>query len=131
MMVVDTSALLAILEAEPDATVYAQAIADADPPLISAASLVEAGIVMLNRHGSAGLTQVNRLVQEAGFQVESVTPQQAREALAAYASYGKGRKRKSGWNYGDCFSYALAKVTRLPLLFKGEDFRVTDLTSAR
>lgn len=130
MMVVDTSALLAILEVEPDAGIYARAIAEADPPLISAASLLEAGIVILNRRGPKALKNVDRLIQEAGFQVESVTAQQARLALDAYAVYGKGRKSKAGLNYGDCFSYALAKVTGLPLLFKGKDFSETDLPSA-
>ena len=130
MMVVDTSALLSILEEEPDAAIYARAIAEADPPLISAASLSEAGIVILNRRGPKALKNVDRLIQEAGFQVESVTVQQARLALDAYAAYGKGRKSKAGLNYGDCFSYALAKVTGLPLLFKGKDFSETDLPSA-
>lgn len=130
MMVVDTSALLAILEEEPDAAVYAKAIAEADPPLISPASLVEVGIVMLNRHGSRALRKVNRLIQEAGFQVESVTAEHAQQAVEAYASYGKGQKSKAGLNYGDCFSYALAKVTGLPLLFKGKDFSETDVLSA-
>ena len=130
MIVVDTSALLAILEEEQDAVVYAKAIAEADPPLISAAAVVEAGIVMLNRHGPKVLRKVNLLIQEAGFQVESVTAQQAQQALEAYASYGKGQKSKSGLNYGDSFSYALAKVTGLPLLFKGNDFSETDIPSA-
>jgi len=130
MIVVDTSAVLAILEHEPDAGVYAKAIAEADPPLISAASVVEAGIVMLNRHGSKALRRVNQLVEEARFQVESVTAQQMHEALQAYAAYGKGQKSKAGLNYGDCFSYALAKVTGLPLLFKGKDFSATDIPSA-
>jgi ribonuclease VapC len=130
MIVVDTSALLAILEEEEDAAVYAKAIAEADPPLISAASVIEVGIVTLNRHGSRGLERVNRLILEAGFQVESVTPQHAHQALEAYAAYGKGQKKKAGLNYGDCFSYALAKVTGLPLLFKGRDFSETDIPSA-
>jgi len=130
MIVVDTSALLAILEEEQDAALYAKAIADADPPLISAASLVEVGIVMLNRHGPRALTRVNRLMQEAGFQVESVTAQQAHQGLEAYARYGKGQKSKAGLNYGDCFSYALAKITGVPLLFKGRNFSETDITPA-
>jgi ribonuclease VapC len=130
MMVVDTSALLSILQDERDAPVHARAIAEADPPLISAASLVEAGIVMLNRHGPRGLGKVYRLIEEAGFRVESVTAQHARQAVEAYAAYGKGRKSKAQLNYGDCFSYALAKATGLPLLFKGSDFRETDLASA-
>ena len=130
MIVVDTSAVLAILEQEPDAGVYARAIAEADPPLISAASVLEAGIVMLNRHGPKALRRVNQLVDEAGFQVESVTAEQVHEPLKAYAAYGKGQNSKAGLNYGDCFSYALAKVTGLPLLFKGEDSSETDLPSA-
>jgi ribonuclease VapC len=129
MIVVDTSALLAILEDQQDAAVYAKAVAEADPPLISAASLVEVGIVMLRRHGSRALGRVNRLIQEAGFRVESVTAQHVEQALEAYAAYGKGQKRKPGLNYGDCFSYALAKVTGVPLLFKGRDFSETDVPS--
>ncbi|MGD1104859.1 MAG: type II toxin-antitoxin system VapC family toxin [Terriglobia bacterium] len=129
MIVVDTSALLAILEDQQDAAVYAKAVAEADPPLISAASLVEVGIVMLRRHGSRALGRVNRLIQEAGFRVESVTAQHVEQALEAYAAYGKGQKSKPGLNYGDCFSYALAKVTGVPLLFKGRDFSETDVPS--
>ena len=130
MIVVDTSALLAILEEEQDAALYAKAIAEADPPLISAASLVEVGIVMLNRHGTRALRRVNRLIKEAGFEVESVTAQHAHQGLEAYSRYGKGQKSKAGLNYGDCFSYALAKVTGAPLLFKGRDFSETDIPSA-
>jgi|ERR1035437_3050093 ribonuclease VapC len=129
MIVVDTSATLAILEAEDDAAIYARAIAEADPPLISAASVVEVGIVMLRRHGSKALGKVNRLIQAAGFRVESVTERHANQALEAYAVYGKGQKSKAGLNYGDCFSYALAKVTDVPLLFKGRDFSETDIPS--
>jgi len=130
MMVVNTSALLSILEEEQDAAVYAKAIAEADPPLISAASVVEGGIVILNRHGSRALQKVNGLIQEAGFQVESVTAQHAHRALEAYARYGKGQRSKAGLNYGHRFSYALAKATGLPLLFKGRDFSETDISSA-
>jgi ribonuclease VapC len=130
MIVVDTSALIAILGVEEDAWRYAEAMAEADGLLISAASLVEAGIVMLNRHGPKGLRKVNALIQEAGIQVESVTAEQARLALEAYASYGKARKSRAGLNYGDCFSYALAKATGLDLLFKGDDFARTDIRPA-
>jgi ribonuclease VapC len=129
MIVVDTSAVLAILEAEDDAATYATAIAEADPPLISAASVVEVGIVMLRRHGPRALGKATRLIQQAGFRVESVTAQHAQQALEAYATYGKGQKSKAGLNYGDCFSYALAKITDAPLLFKGRDFRETDIPS--
>lgn len=115
MIAVDSSALLAILEEEEDAAIYAKAIAEADTPLISAASVVEVGIVMLNRHGHLALGRVNKLIQEGDFQVESVTAQHVYRALEAYAAYGKGQKRKAGLNYGDCFSYALAKVTGVRL----------------
>ena len=126
MIVVDTSAVIAILDEEPDASTYAEAIADADPPLISAASVVEAGIVMFNRHGPKAAQKVDRLIEESGLQVESVTAQHARLAREAYAKYGKGQKA-AGLNFGDCFAYALAKATGLPLLFKGRDFSRTDI----
>ena len=126
MIVVDTSALIAILDKEPDANLYAEAIAEADPPLISAATLVELNIVMLNRHGIKAAQIVDRLIQEGGFQVESFTIQHAELARDAYARYGKGQQ-PAGLNYGDCFSYALAKATGVPLLFKGQDFSKTDI----
>ena len=127
MIVVDTSALIAILDKEPDAAVFAEAIAEADPPLISAATLLEVNIVMLNRHGVKAARMVERLLQQAGFQIESFTVQHAEIAREAYARYGKGQQ-SAGLNYGDCFSYALAKATGLPLLFKGQDFSQTDIT---
>jgi ribonuclease VapC len=129
MIVVDTSALVAILEEEEDAPRYAAAIAEADPPLISTATLVEVGIVMVNRHGAKATRMVDGLIQEAGFQVESVTAKHAQLAREAYAAYGKGQK-SAGLNYGDCFSYALAKASGLPLLFKGRDFSRTDIQAA-
>ena len=129
MIVVDTSALIAILDREPDAALYAEAIAEADAPLISAATLLELHIVMLNRHGGRAGQLVDRLIQDAGFQIEHFTAQHLELAREAYARYGKGRN-SAGLNYGDCFSYALAKATGLPLLFKGEDFSKTDLVAA-
>jgi len=129
MIVADASALIAILDKEPDAALYAEAIAEADPPLISAATLLEVNIVMLNRHGARAARMVDRLIREAGFQVESFTVQHAELAREAYARYGKGQQ-SAGLNYGDCFSYALAKATGLPLLFKGQDFSRTDIMPA-
>jgi ribonuclease VapC len=130
VIVVDASALLAILEGEPDAAKYAEALADADSPLISVATLIEAGIVMMNRHGPKAVAKLHALIQEAGIEVENVTPRHARIAIDAFALYGKGRQHKAGLNYGDCFVYALAKAMGLPLLFKGNDFPHTDLTPA-
>jgi len=128
MIVVDTSALIAILDKEPDAARYAEAIAEADAPLISAATLLELHIVMLNRHGARAAQIVQRLVQDAALQIENFTAQHVELAREAYARYGKGRNT-AGLNYGDCFSYALAKATGLPLLFKGRDFSKTDLVA--
>jgi len=129
MIVVDASALIAILDKEPDAARYAEAIAEADSPLISAATLLELHIVMLNRHGARAAQIVERLIQDAAFQIENFTAQHVELAREAYARYGKGRNT-AGLNYGDCFSYALAKATGLPLLFKGRDFSKTDLVAA-
>jgi ribonuclease VapC len=129
MIVVDTSALIAILDKEPDAALYAEAIAEADTPLISAATLLELHIVMLNRHGARTAQIVDRMIQDAGFQIETFTAQHLDLAREAYTRYGKG-KNVAGLNYGDCFSYALAKATGLPLLFKGQDFSKTDLPAA-
>ena len=129
MIVVDTSALVAILDAEEDASRFAEAISEADTALLSAATVVETGIVMLNRHGAKGAWKAGALIREAGFQVEHVSALHAQLALEAYAAYGKGRKKGAGLNYGDCFPYSLAKATGLPLLFKGGDFPQTDIES--
>ncbi len=126
MIVVDTSALIAIIEGEKDAPIFARAIAEADPPFISAGTLIEAGIVVFNRYGVAGGRLLDEMIIDGGFRIESVTAHQAQLAREAYGRYGKGPKKK-GLNYGDCFSYALAKATDLPLLFKGEDFPLTDV----
>ena len=129
MMVVDSSALIAILDNEKDAATYAVALAEADAALISAATLVETAIVMLNRHGERSARILDELVETAGLEVESVTVEQAHLAREAYAAYGKGRN-VAGLNFGDCFSYALAKSTGAPLLFKGDDFSRTDIEPA-
>ena len=130
MIVVDTSALVAMLQNEADAGRFATAIADAESVLVSAATVAEAGIVMLGRHGPPGADKVRALIQEAGLQVKSVTGEHAELAIEAYGAYGKGARGKANLNYGDCFSYALAKATGLPLLFKGDDFSQTDVVPA-
>ena len=131
MIVVDTSALIAILLDEAEAGRCAAAIAEADPALISGATVAETGIVMLSRHGPRGADKVRALIQEVRLQVESVTEEHAELAIEAYGSYGKGRTGTALLNHGDCFSYALAKATRLPLLFKGTDFSQTDVEAVR
>ena len=125
---VDTSAVLTILFGEPEAATYAQSIESDPAPLISAASVFEAGIVLLRRHGPEALSDLQDLIKQGGLQIEPVTVEQAELALDAYQRFGKGRHSAS-LNFGDCFTYALAKAMRQPLLFKGNDFSQTDLTA--
>jgi ribonuclease VapC len=128
-MIVDTSAVLAILFAEDDATRFANAIAEAEARLISAANYLEAGIVVDNQISAAAGRQLDALISRAEIRVEAVTRQHADIARQAYLDFGKGN-HSAGLNFGDCFAYALSKTTGLPLLFKGDDFTKTDLPSA-
>lgn len=127
-MVVDTSAVLAILLEEPEAAEYAQCIEDDPTPLISAASVLEAGIVLMSRYGPEARDDLQDFLEQAGLQVEPVTAAQIVLALDAYQQFGKGRHQAS-LNFGDCFAYALAKATDQPLLFKGNDFSQTDIAT--
>ena len=128
-MVVDTSALVAILLREPDAARFEQALAGAPIRLLSVVSRVELSLVIEGRKRAAGRADVERLLRDGGFDIVSVTPQQAEIAIDAFRRYGRGRHR-AGLNIGDCFSYALAVATDHPLLFKGDDFIHTDLQPA-
>ena len=128
-MVVDTSAVLAILLEEPEAAEFAQLIEDDPAPVISATSVVEAGIVLTSRYGPDARGDLQDFLAQGGLQVEPVTAEQADLALDAYQRYGKGRHR-AGLNFGDCFAYALCKATDQPLLFKGQDFVLTDIKRA-
>ena len=125
-MVLDTSALLAVLLNEPEAPAFRLAI-EADPlRLLSAASLVETAIVIEARVGEAGGRELDLLLQKAAIEVVAVDAEQADIARHAYRNFGKGR-HAAGLNYGDCFSYALAHSSGEPLLFKGQDFSKTDV----
>jgi ribonuclease VapC len=125
-MVIDTSAIAAILFVEEDALAFARAI-EADPVRrISAATLLEAAIVVETRHGLNGTDKLDQFLDAAGVQVVAVTEDQVVIARLAYRIYGKGR-HPAALNFGDCFSYALAQSTSEPLLFKGSDFAQTDV----
>ncbi len=117
-MVVDTSALIAILFNEPDSARFGEAVASASVRLLSAVTRVELSFVIEGRKRDAGRTDLERLLREVGFEVVSGTPQQAHIAIDAFRRFGKGRHRP-GLNIGDCFAYALAVATGDPLLFKG------------
>lgn len=129
-MVIDTSALVAILLREPDAERFASAVEGAAVRLVSAVTRVELSCVIEGRKGEAGRTDLELLLRDGGIEVASVTPQQASIAIDAFRRYGKGRGHPAALNIGDCFSYALAVATGYPLLFKGNDFRRTDIRSA-
>jgi ribonuclease VapC len=125
-MIVDTSVIIAILRDESDAEELADAIDLADVRRISAASYVEAAVVTDGNRDPILSRRLDSLLQESLIDIEPVTVEQARIAREAYRDFGKGRHR-AGLNFGDCFAYALAKDKAEPLLFKGNDFRKTDV----
>ncbi len=128
-MVLDTSALVAILRDEPERSHFVHLLASAEDPLISAATLLECSIVLRAKAGDDGVTDLDALLRAAAVRVVAVDAAQALAAGEAWTEYGKGRA-PAGLNYGDCFSYALAATRGLPLLYKGEDFARTDLVAA-
>ncbi len=129
-MVLDTSALMAMLFDEPEREEFIALLTEADDPLISAATLVEASIVMQARTGDAGVADLDDLLAAVAARCVAVDHAQAHLARDALARYGKGRAA-AGLNFGDCFAYALAQATDRPLLFKGADFAQTDARPAR
>lgn len=129
-MIIDTSALVAILRDEPDAGRFAAAIEAADVARVSAMTYVELGAVIDRAHDAVASRRVDELLAVAGIVVEPVTAEQARVAREAYRDFGKGSGHPAGLNLGDCFSYALAKTLGEPLLFKGSDFGETDVRRA-
>ena len=128
-MIVDTSAVLAILFNESDAETYARAISEADSRRMSAANFVEAAVVVEAQTKESGSRQFDAFFRRAGIVIEPVTEEQAHAARQAYTDFGRSR-HAAGLNFGDCFAYALAKVTGEPLLFKGKDFKKTDVKAA-
>lgn len=128
MIVVDSSALIAIFEHEDDAAVYAAVIRQAERLFVSAVNVHETGIVMRARHGEAAVGRMWRFLRdENDFEIVPFDEVQAREAVSAFGRYGKGVDSKAKLNLADCAAYALAKGMNLPLLFKGNDFPQTDV----
>jgi ribonuclease VapC len=128
-MVIDTSALLAILQDEPERRTFNEAIEDADERRMSTATLVEASIVIEARYGLEGVRELDVFIERSGVELVVVDTAQARLARLAFSRFGRGRHR-AGLNFGDCFSYALATSRGEPLLFKGDDFVHTDVRPA-
>ena len=130
MIVVDSSALIAILRREPEADSFLQIIASSDGCLLSSVSLLETSMVLAGRSGDVGSwTELDALIERADMQVVAQDAGLADVARKAFLHYGKGR-HPAGLNLGDCASYALSKARNLPLLFKGNDFPETDLAVA-
>lgn len=129
-MIIDTSALIAILRDEPEAMSCARAIENAARRRVSAASFVEAGIVIDGSRDPVASRRFDELFREARLVVEPITEAQARIAREAYRDFGAGSGHPARLNFGDCFAYALAKAMGEPLLFKGGDFAHTDITPA-
>ena len=128
-MILDSSAVLAILFGEPDAVYYEKTIAAAQACRISAANLLETAIVIESRGGLAAGHELDVFLEKAGIELVPVTPQQVEAARLAWRRFGRGN-HPARLNFGDCFAYALAEATGEPLLFKGKDFAHTDIEPA-
>lgn len=128
-MIVDASAIIAILQNEPETVAMGKALRKAQVCRISPVNYVEAAIIADNNSNPALRRKLDDLLREAPISIEPITLEQAKIAREAYRDFGKGR-HKAGLNLGDCFAYALAKETREPLLFKGNDFVHTDVEAA-
>jgi len=125
-MIVDSSAIVAILRSEPEAADFLHKIESAGKCQVSAVSYVEAAIIIDRGADAIARRRFDDFFRISRIEVETVTPGQAEIARQAYRDFGKGR-HKAGLNFGDCFAYALAKDLDEPLLFKGDDFRHTDI----
>jgi len=128
-VILDSSAIIAVLRAEPEAPHFAQAIISAGTSRVSAVSYVEAAVVIDSGKDAVASRRFDEFFGVSRVAVEAVTPRQAEMARQAFRDFGKGR-HQAGLNFGDCFAYALAKEKDEPLLFKGNDFRHTDVESA-
>jgi len=128
-MIVDTSALVAIIAGEPASERLIDALSHARICRISAGNFLELSMVMEGQHGPGAARQCDALLRRAGIVIEPVTVEQAHLARQAFLDYGKGR-HPAGLNFGDCFAYALAKFTGEPLLYTGNDFGRTDVQPA-
>lgn len=125
-MIIDASAILAVLQNEPERRLFNEAIEAAESRRMSVVSYVECAIVIETRHGADGLRALDLFISKSGIELVPVDVEQAHAARRAFSAFGKGR-HAAGLNFGDCFVYALARVADETLLFKGNDFSRTDL----
>ena len=129
-MIIDSSAVVAVLARESDGDRYLRAIMDAGASFISAASYVEVGVVLDRHQNRVAGRQLDPFLVEAAIELAPLTPEQARIARAAYRDFGRGSGHPARLNFGDCFAYALAVGRNEPLLYKGDDFGHTDVRNA-
>jgi ribonuclease VapC len=125
-MVIDTSAILAILQDEPERRSFNEAIEEAERRAMSTATFIETSMILESRYGVDGLRDLDLFLAKAQIELVAFDQDQAQVARRAFGRFGKGR-HPAGLNYGDCFSYALATVLGEPLLYKGNDFSQTDI----
>lgn len=129
-MIVDSSAIVAILKQESDWEIFAEKLDEAGDISISAGTYFETSIVIGRINNPIMNRQIDELMEEFSIEIEPFTAEQARIARQAYRDFGKGSGHPANLNFGDCFAYALARVKRQPLLYKGDDFIHTDIRSA-
>jgi ribonuclease VapC len=130
MIVIDSSALIAMLQDEPERAQFASIIARASQKFVCAVTFLETGMVAYSRRGDPGLAALGEIVAEAEIEIVPFDRALAKLALAAFERYGKGNHPKARLNLGDCAAYALAKAKNVPLLYKGADFANTDIAPA-
>lgn len=128
-MVIDSSAFVAIVVGEPEREAFSQAIISQPTRLASAATLLETTMVVLGRKGEPGVAELQAFIDKTSIETAAFTAEHLDLAIDAFRRFGRGR-HPAGLNFGDCFSYALAKATGEPLLFKGDDFSQTDIKRA-
>jgi ribonuclease VapC len=129
-MIIDSSAIVAILQQEPEARMFSESLEKADVCRMSAATFVETAIVIDSKHNSVLSRKLDGLFKDAEIKLAPFDDVQARIAREAYRDFGKGSGHPARLNFGDCFAYALAKAAGEPLLYKGADFSHTDVASA-
>ena len=129
-MIVDSSAIVAILKQEPDWRIFAASLDASEEIYLSAGTYLEISVVIGRLNDPVMNRQIDELMEEFSILIEPFTGEQARIARQAYRDFGKGSGHRANLNFGDCFAYALARVKREPLLYKGDDFVHTDLKSA-
>lgn len=129
MIIVDTSALIAVMLDEPEEEKFIETISGAESIRVGSATLLESRMVLTRKKGRSAVRDLDAFIETSGMEIEPVTVEDADLAFDAFLRYGKGSGSGAALNFGDCFSYALAKRLNAPLLFKGNDFPQTDIAA--